>query len=283
MTCVACQGQDLSAFISTRQLKLYRCAACGSLTALPRPSDDLLAAYHDTAAYFDHPYFARRRADVERTDMRCRDVFRRLQQTAPALALAGLHHLDIGCDTGLFLERFAHLYGTQPHGIDLNARAVAEARARGIAAQHTDLSHATELPPLDLVTMIDVIEHVTDPVQLLRDVRARLRPGGLCFVETPNVASAIYVTGTWLSKVTGGRPRSICERLFLPEHVQYFSAAGLDRAARAAGFRTVGLTRRCLQSTDVNAGPVVGTGVAVLQIIDRALERQILHCAVLAV
>ena len=120
-----------------------------------------------------------------------------------------------------------------------------------------------------------------DTVQLLRDVRNRLRPDGLCFVETPNVASVIYTAGTWLSKLTGGR-RSICERLFLAEHVQYFSAAGLDRAARAAGFRTVTLTRRCLQSTDVNTGRVVGTGVTALQIIDRALERQILHCAVLA-
>src|SRR5262245_19508530 len=73
MTCVACQGQDMSTFVSTRQLKLYRCAVCGSLTALPRPSEDSLAAYHDTAAYFDHPYFERRRRDVERTDARCRD------------------------------------------------------------------------------------------------------------------------------------------------------------------------------------------------------------------
>ena len=282
-TCVACQGDDLSAFVATRQIKLYRCAVCGSLTALPRPSDDSLAAYHDSAAYFDHPYFERRRADVERTDARCRDIVRRLQQTVSALSLTGMRHLDIGCDTGLFLERFAHLYGTQPYGIDLNARAVAAARARGIAAQHTDLSHATDLSRFDLVTMIDVIEHVTDPVQLLRDVRDRLQPHGLCFVETPNVASVIYSTGTWLSRLTGGRPRSICERLFLPEHVQYFSAAGLGRVSRAAGFRNVTLTRRSLQASDVNTGLAVAAGVASLQVIDRLLERQILHCAVLAV
>lgn len=281
MTCVACQGHDLSAFVSTRQLKLYRCAVCGSLTALPRPTEDSLTAYHDTAEYFEHPYFERRRRDVARTDARCGDIVRRLQQTVPALSLAGLRHLDIGCDTGLFLERFAHLYGTQPQGIDLNARAVAATQARGIAAQHTDLAHTDRLARFGLVTMIDVIEHVTDPVQLLRDVRDRLQPGGVCFLETPNIASVIYTAGTWLSRVTGGRPRSICERLFLPEHVQYFSATGLDRAARAAGFRTVALTQRHLAASDVNTGPVVATGVAALQVIDGMLERQILHCAVL--
>jgi SAM-dependent methyltransferase len=189
--------------------------------------------------------------------------------------------LDVGCDTGLFLERFARLYGTQPHGVEINARAAAMARTRGMDVQNTVLAGA-DLSGFDLVTLIDVIEHVADPMALLADVRSRLRPNGLVYLETPNIDSTIYATGRWISHLTGGRPASLCERLFLPEHVQYFSLPGLTTAAERAGLRTLALTRRCLTAGDINSHPVVVAGVLALQAVDRLTQRQILHCAVLA-
>jgi SAM-dependent methyltransferase len=281
MTCVACQAPDLRLFVSTQQISLYRCAACDSLTALPRPSEASLTNYHDAPAYFDHPYFERRRRDLERLDSRCRDVFRRLARVAPELSPAGMRHLDVGCDTGLFLERFAHLYGTESYGIEINARAVAMARARGIAVQHTVLAHS-DLTGFNLVTMIDVIEHVADPVALLADVRSRLCRNGLVYLETPNVESLLYVAGRSIWNLTGGRPLSLCERLFLPEHVQYFSDAGLNAVAHAAGLRVLAKTRRCLAGRDINSFLLVTAGVLALQVLDRLLQRQILHCAILA-
>lgn len=282
VTCVACHGHDLMSFVSTRQVSLYRCSSCSSLTALPRRSQASLATYHNDSAYFDHPYFERRRRDVERVDARCRDLFERLRLVHPNLSLVGKRHLDVGCDTGMLVERMARLYQTTGYGIDVNARAVALARARGISAEHTDLAHAPQLSGFDLITLVDVIEHVADPIELLRDVRNRLRADGLCYVETPNITSVIYAIGGWLSHLTDGRPTWICERLFLPEHVQYLSARGLETAAHAAGFQTVALTRRTLSASDINTTPVVNAGLVALQAVDRLLQRQILHCAVLA-
>jgi hypothetical protein len=73
----------------------------------------------------------------------------------------------------------------------------------------------------------------------------------------------------------------LCERLFLPEHVQYLSAAGLIRAASAADLRVVAMTRRSLHSADINASMPLRAGVEVLQWLDCLLGREILHCAVL--
>jgi SAM-dependent methyltransferase len=239
-----------------------------------------LTNYHDAPAYFGHPYFERRRRDVERVDARCRDVFRRLRDVDPGLALSGMRHLDVGCDTGLFLERFSHRYGTASSGVEINAQAVARAHARGLDVRHSDFARS-DVSDIDLVTMIDVIEHVVDPVGLLVDVRSRLRPKGMVYLETPNIESVIYVVGRVISNLTGGRPALLCERLFLPEHVQYFSRRGLEAAAQAAGLRVVALTRRGLSTGDINAFRLMTAGVMALQAADRALRREILHCAIL--
>jgi SAM-dependent methyltransferase len=241
-----------------------------------------LSAYHDSDEYFHHAYFEQRRADFSRADARCLDVVGRLRQVCPALSLEGQRHLDVGCDTGLFLEAFARRHGTVPVGIDVAARAVAAARARGIEAYQTDLADADWLGEFSLITVIDVIEHLADPLSLLRHVKARLRAGGLCYVETPNIRSTVYGVGRWVSNLTGGRPAWLCERLFLPEHVQYFSPEGLRVAAEAAGLRLVAVTSRCLGSIDVNAAAPIKLGVQSLQWVDRVMGREILYCAVLA-
>lgn len=280
--CTACGSHDLTPFVSTRQIALHRCQACLGLTALPRPTPQSLIAHHDSEEYFKHPYFEHRRDDVERAEARCRDVFRRLRDACPSFSPSGLRHLDIGCDTGIFLETFSRCYGTIPVGIDVAARAVALARARGIEAYHTDVTHApATLNDFSLITLVDVIEHVPDPIQLLREVRARLRDDGVCYLETPNIRSTIYGVGRSVSNLTRGRPGWLCERLFLPEHVQYFSPAGLKSAAQAAGLRLVTLSRRCLGDADINASPPIRAVVRSLQSFDRRLEREILHCAIL--
>jgi 2-polyprenyl-3-methyl-5-hydroxy-6-metoxy-1,4-benzoquinol methylase len=204
-----------------------------------------------------------------------------LARTRPAFATAGKRHLDVGCDTGLFLESFSRLYGTRPTGIDVAKRAVAIARAKGIEAYDTDLLHASDLPDFHLITLIDVIEHVPDPMALLRAVRGRLAADGVCYVETPNVRSTVYRVGRLLCNATGGRPAWICDRLFLPEHVQYLSATGLAAAARAAGLSVVLQGRRRLQGPDVNTSPLVNVAVQALQVADRITSREILHWAVL--
>jgi SAM-dependent methyltransferase len=281
--CIACGSVELTPFVSTRRIALHRCRVCRGLTAIPRPAPHALIAHHDSETYFTHPYFEHRRVDHDRAAARCRGVFHRIQNACPAFSPAGLRHLDVGCDTGVFLEAFARCYGTLPVGIDVAARAVALARARGIEAHHGELSQASNgLGDFALVTLNDVIEHVADPIQLLREVRARLREGGICYLETPNIRSIVYGIGRLISNLTDGRPAWLCERLFLPEHVQYLSADGLALAARASDLRVIALARRSLGGADVNAPAPIRAAVHSMQLADRLLGREILHYAILA-
>jgi len=259
---------------------LFRCEECGSLTALPRPGGGALAALHDTAEYFDHPYFAGRRADQERIRQRCAAIGRRLGAETVA-SLRGRKHLDIGCDTGGLLAAAAELFATQAVGIDVAARAVTLAHEAGIEAYHSDLAGVPTLRGFGLVTIVDVLEHVTDPISFMRDVESRIEPGGWCYLETPNIGSSVYQAGRLIATMTAGRPAWLCQRLFLPEHVQYLSEKGIRHLAAMSGLQVQSAGHRALGSADINTAWPVQQAISALQLFDRMRGSEILHWAVL--
>ena len=169
--CIACGSPELTSYVRTTQIHLYRCKACGGLTALPRPTQSDLTTFHDSEVYYNHPYFEHRRWDLDGAAARCRQVVRFVQRALPAFRFTGARHLDVGCDSGLLLEAFQRGYGTVPVGIDVSANSVELTQARGIECHHTDLTRAKGLTDFSLITAIDVIEHVADPVEFLRQVR----------------------------------------------------------------------------------------------------------------
>lgn len=261
---------------------LFACRSCGSWTYLPRPDSTGQAAIHDTEDYFDHPYFELRRNLSPAILRRCRNVFAKLDRASSAAALRGQRMLDVGCDTGVFLQAAAQEFGVVPVGIDTASRAIATAQRQGIEAHLTRLESAPDhLRDFPAITAIDVVEHVTDPAGFLRGIRKRLRPGGVTYLETPNIRSTVYSIGRGLSTLTQGRPKRLIERLFPPQHVQYFTPSSFAALARAAGFEIVSIDTRVLPWDDIAAALPVRAALAALQVLDRLMGAGILICAVL--
>jgi SAM-dependent methyltransferase len=99
--------------------------------------------------------------------------------------------LDVGCGTGFLLERLAER-GYRGVGVDLSPESVAHARRRledvGAADMSAVVGSAYEPPegPFDLICLTDVLEHLEEPRACLAALAARLAPGGLVVVSTPN-------------------------------------------------------------------------------------------------
>jgi|307.fasta_scaffold24488_3 SAM-dependent methyltransferase len=94
--------------------------------------------------------------------------------------------LDVGCGTGANLLMLSQL--GEAEGVDISPQAIAFCQARGLS--NVRLGAAEALPyddnHFDLVTALDVVEHLDDDVGALREMRRVIRPGGrlLLFVPT---------------------------------------------------------------------------------------------------
>ena len=261
---------------------LNACDACGSWTYLPRLSSSEQAAVHDTEEYFGHPYFALRRRVSPALIRRCRGIFARLESETNIAALRGQRLLDVGCDTGGFLRSAAQEFGIVPVGVDAASRAVAAACQQGIEAYLTPIETAPDhLGDFRLITVIDLIEHVIDPAKFLREIRNRLRPGGLVYLETPNIQSAVYRIGRGLGRLTGWRLSGMLERLFPPQHVQYFTVTSLAGLAHAVGLEVVRIDTRVLPWSDIAASLPMRAATSAMQLLDRWTGARILIWAVL--
>ncbi|MET0137990.1 MAG: bifunctional 2-polyprenyl-6-hydroxyphenol methylase/3-demethylubiquinol 3-O-methyltransferase UbiG, partial [Sphingobium sp.] len=104
--------------------------------------------------------------------------------------LAGRRALDVGCGAGLLCEPLARL-GAAVTGIDATPANIEVARAHaersGLAIDYRAGSVETmEDAPYDIVTCMEVIEHVDDPALFIRHLARMVRTGGLLILSTPN-------------------------------------------------------------------------------------------------
>lgn len=134
--------------------------------------------------------------------------------------------VDIGCGLGELLEQIDPRH--ERIGLDPSEKAVATAAERSGAVTVRGVLEPGRFEPASCDTFVahHVIEHVDDPVALVRLVHEALRPGGLFVVGTPNFASAA-------ARLFGERFRLLHD----PTHVSLFTDDSLMRLLRDSGFR----------------------------------------------
>jgi len=135
--------------------------------------------------------------------------------------------LDFGCGGGSYLTRMAQL-GWRVTGLDFSAEAVRTVREKlGHEAFFGTLPHP-ELTPgsFEAITLWQALEHVHQPVQVLREAFNLLVPGGCLVVAVPNFES---LTRGWFGERWYG--------LDLPRHLTHFTPATLTATLQTAGFQ----------------------------------------------
>jgi 2-polyprenyl-3-methyl-5-hydroxy-6-metoxy-1,4-benzoquinol methylase len=201
--------------------RVVRCEDCGFLFKIPVRAEDIAESYQ--GEYGDDDAVERYMRG-EPTRAFYRGVLGGLRARSGRL-------LDIGTGYGVLLEEASRL-GYEAQGVDLSAPLVAKARARGLKVEQGTVEEVREAGAFDVVTLLDLIEHVTDPLALLAAARRALRPGGELVVYTPNHRAAVVLLARALN--AAGLPFAVCE-IFGSNHVCFFDDRTLPAALARAG------------------------------------------------
>lgn len=151
--------------------------------------------------------------------------------------LAGKRALDVGCGAGLLCEPLARL-GAAVTGLDAAAENIAVARLHaGQSGLAIDYRHGSveqlHGETFDLVTSLEVIEHVTDPAAFVDGLASALADGGLMILSTPNRTALSRIALITLAEGTGQIPRGThdWDKFLTPDE--------LTAMVEAAGLRVV--------------------------------------------
>jgi 2-polyprenyl-3-methyl-5-hydroxy-6-metoxy-1,4-benzoquinol methylase len=204
--------------------RYHRCPECGLVSTYPVPDDATIEAHY--ARKFNAGNYELRR----RFEQRYQTVDRQyLELLRPCIKVPHPSVLDVGCFTGCFLQLLEQ-DGWDVFGLELQPEAVEVARRRLPGRIFQADLHGDRFPQrqFDVVSLLGVIEHVTDPMRLLRRCAELLAPHGTLILQTPN-------SGSLLARALGR-----LWPLYTPvEHIHLFSSQALQTALSPLGLRNV--------------------------------------------
>jgi 2-polyprenyl-6-hydroxyphenyl methylase/3-demethylubiquinone-9 3-methyltransferase len=148
--------------------------------------------------------------------------------------LAGKRAADVGCGAGLLAEPLARL-GADVTGVDAAAENIAAARAHALG-QGLEIDYRVGgvealTGPYDLVTSMEVVEHVADVPLFLAGLAAALAPGGLLVMSTPNRTSTSRLLLVGAAEALGRIPRGThdWDKFLTPDELRtQLERAGLE-------------------------------------------------------
>jgi len=197
-----------------------KCNRCGLLYIDPQPTKEELKKYYTELA--DHRYLLKYKHQTIQRGKKILEMVGRLKR--------GGDLLDVGCGYGFFLN-LAREKGWRTHGLELSPGALKYARETyKLDLLEGDIAEASLKPKqFDFITLQHVLEHISEPILILKKLAKALKDDGILVVVVPNASSlmARFARTRWvcLSEAT--------------HHLFHYTIKTLTLLLSLGGFETV--------------------------------------------
>jgi len=201
-----------------------RCAGCGFIFMNPRFKKSVLAGFYGDNYYTGnagYTYYDER--DAEKFAMH---VWRKRIEKIHDKVKTG-SFLDVGCAFGGLLKAAQKYY--KPYGIELSE--YSGGVAKSIYGNNIHLGTLEDHPfreeSFSVITMIELIEHLPDPLSAVKECYRLLKPGGLLLIQTANMDGL-------QAKIQGSN-----YAYYMPGHLSYLSKKNILMILRKCGFKKI--------------------------------------------
>lgn len=219
MGCSICKSQKSKKIFCKDNFTFHRCMLCDHVYINPMPTEDELSVFY-TTEYFDVGKSRGYEQGYEKFGELQRNSLQKILRNINCLMPGAKSLLDIGCAYGVFMS-FAQQFGLKVEGIELSKSASDYAiKNYSLSVHHGTLNTYIQMNSevrFDVITMLDVLEHLSNPRNAIQIASNLLVPGGILVVKVPNISSL-------RAKIEGERWRQIKP----PEHIQYFSKRSIE-------------------------------------------------------
>jgi SAM-dependent methyltransferase len=236
VACPVCKRADERAYLEARGYRIVQCRTCGLWYVNPQPTPEELREFY--ATYDDGEQWRKLEEHFNRA---VRGAILRRKNSGKVL--------DVGCGSGNFL-RCMKKKGFAVFGIEPSGSGSEYARSEhDIEIYHgmmDDYLAAQSGLRFDVITMLNVLEHLTDPAAALLRLRQVLAPDGMFVIVVPDARFHDLVGRLrrrmgapdpyWLEQ-----PKSVLSGFKLPDHLCSFQPATLAALLRLCGVRIVSL------------------------------------------
>lgn len=207
-SCPACFADNVSHCFIKNGYDIWRCKECRTMFVHDVPDTGELTKIYASDNYYEMPIDSVRR--IQKESQRRLMIIKNYKSRGT--------FFDIGCARGLLLDE-ARLVGFDTYGIELSHENVKICVDNNHHVIHGYLENILSSAPadgFDVITCLDVIEHVEDPISFLLTASSMLKEDGIMVVTTPNysgiVASMLKNRDPYMTP---------------PEHLNYFTFQGM--------------------------------------------------------
>ena len=230
-TCILCDSDKLIDLGRYKKDFLCKCKNCGFVFSKKYPTNKELSAYYKN--YGTTSYLS------EITIKRYHQLLNEFEKYRKTNRL-----LDVGCGRGLFLDE-AKKRGWEVYGTELSEETTKICREKGINMFYGSLNETSFEPSsFDVITSLEVIEHINTPKNEIKSFKNLLRSEGLVYITTPNFNSLLRYK----------LKENYTNVIIYPEHLSYYTPKTLSFAFKKFGFKKIKIASTGLSFTQLKPG-----------------------------